>query len=143
MKKFSILNRAKYFSSGKIIAAKKYILYFNCTTGIELWKSNGVSEENTKNVNKSDSNFAQIFVDHNLFPNMNLNWYCLINNIYIPKKVINLYISYSLGPQLRNVNTCFTLSNCLFGSVNLTKNADLDKYKYSGYSIGFDSRSEF
>ena len=31
----------------------------------------------------------------------------------------------------------------MFGSVNLTKNADLDKYKYSGYSTGFDSRSEF
>ena len=25
---------------------------------------------------------------------------------------------------------------CLFGSVKLTKNADLDKHKYSGYSIG-------
>ena len=25
----------------------------------------------------------------------------------------------------------------------LTKNADPDKYKYSGYSIGFDSRSKF
>ena len=33
--------------------------------------------------------------------------------------------------------------NCLFGSIKLTKNADPDKYKYCGYSIGFDSRSEF
>ena len=31
----------------------------------------------------------------------------------------------------------------LIGSVKLTKNADLDKYKYSGYGIGFESRSEF
>ena len=51
--------------------------------------------------------------------------------------------SYTLGPQLRNLNTDFTLGNCLFGSVKLTKNADPDKYKYAGYSIGFDSRSEF
>ena len=36
-----------------------------------------------------------------------------------------------------------TLDNCLFGSVELIKNADLDKYKYSGYGIGFDSRLEF
>ena len=28
------------------------------------------------------------------------------------------------------------------GSVKLTTNADLDKYKYSSYSIGFDSHSE-
>ena len=26
----------------------------------------------------------------------------------------------------------------LFGAVSLTKNADIDKYKYSGYGIGFD-----
>ena len=31
----------------------------------------------------------------------------------------------------------------MFGSVKLTKNADPGKYKYTGYSIGFDSRSEF
>ena len=29
------------------------------------------------------------------------------------------------------------------GFVKLTKNADPDKFKYSGYAIGFDSRSEF
>ena len=72
------------------------------------------------------------------------NGHCLIkNNISIPKKVINLYISYTLGPQLRNLNTDFTLSNSLLGSAKLTKNADLDKYKYTGYGIVFDSRSEF
>ena len=42
-------------------------------------------------------------------------------------KVIDLYISYTLGPQLKNSNTDLTLSNCLFGSVKLTKNAELDK----------------
>ena len=26
----------------------------------------------------------------------------------------------------------------MFGAVSLTKNADIDKYKYSGYGIGFD-----
>ena len=37
----------------------------------------------------------------------------------------------------------FTLGNCLFCSVKLTKNTDLDKYKYSSYDIGFYSGSEF
>ena len=74
---------------------------------------------------------------------MTFNRHCLIKkNISIPKKVINLYISYALGPQLRNFNTDFTLGNCLFGFVKLT-NADLDKHKYSGYDIRFNSRSEF
>ena len=31
----------------------------------------------------------------------------------------------------------------LIWKVNLNKNADPDKYKYSGYNIGFDSCSEF
>ena len=43
---------------------------------------------------------------------------------------------------LRNLNTDFALDNCLFGSVKLIKNADPDKHKYSGCSIGFDSRSK-
>ena len=51
-------------------------------------------------------------------------------------------MSFKLDPQLRNLNTDFTLGNFLFGSGSLTKNADLDKYKYSGYSIGSDSHSE-
>ena len=56
---------------------------------------------------------------------------------------MNLCISYTLGPHLRHLNTGFTLPNYLFGSVKHAKNADLDKYKYTGYGIGFDSRSEF
>ena len=50
---------------------------------------------------------------------------------------------YTLGPQLRNFNKDFTLGNCLFGSVKVTKNPDQDKSKYTGYGIGFDPRSEF
>ena len=30
----------------------------------------------------------------------------------------------------------------MFGAVSLTKNADIDKYKYSGYGIGFDRHGE-
>ena len=39
--------------------------------------------------------------------------------------------------------TYFILKNCLLRSVKLTKNADPDKYSYSRYGIGFDSRSYF
>ena len=35
------------------------------------------------------------------------------------------------------------LKDCLFGGVKLAKNADMDKYVYSGYGMEFDSRSEF
>ena len=30
-----------------------------------------------------------------------------------------------------------------FGAVSLTKNADINKYKYSGYGIGFDRHESF
>ena len=145
--KFSIRNRAKYFYSGifqncfVFTPAKKYIKYFSGTTGIDSWKSNGMSKENIENITKSDTNFAPTFVDHHLLRDINFSGHCLIkHNISITKKVINLYISYTL---IHNLNTDFAFGNCLFGSVKLTKNADLDKYKYSGYGTGFDSHSEF
>ena len=101
-------------------------------------------EVDIENITKSDSNFASTFVDHHVLPNITFNEHGLINNsISIPKKVTNLYISYILSPWLRNWNTDFTLNNCSFGSVDLTKNAEPDKYKYSSQSIGCDSRSEF
>ena len=31
----------------------------------------------------------------------------------------------------------------MFGAVNLTKYADVDQYKYSGYGVGFDRKGEF
>ena len=42
-----------------------------------------------------------------------------------------------------NLNAEFTLKDCLFGAVKSTKNADPDKYSYSGHGIGFDSRLLF
>ena len=36
-----------------------------------------------------------------------------------------------------------TLKHCLFGGVTLIKNADINKYGYSGYGIGFDRKSSF
>ena len=102
-----------------------------------------MSEESTESITKSGSNFAPIFVDHHLLPDMNFNGHYLINSLLAPKKLMNLYISYSLSPWLKYLNTDFTLNSCLFGSGKLTKNRDSDKYKYSGYNIGFDSWSEF
>ena len=105
--KFSIVNGAKYFFSAVfqnyLVFVKKYIRYFSGTTWIDSWKSSGMSEEDMENITKSDSNFAPTFVNHHLLLDINFNGHCLIkNNISIPKKVTNLYISYKLNPQLRN-----------------------------------------
>ena len=35
------------------------------------------------------------------------------------------------------------MENCLFGSVKLIKNTNIDKHGYSGYGIGFNRRTPF
>ena len=53
-----------------------------------------MSEENIENITKSDSKFPPTFVDHHALPDIYFNRHCFIkNNVSIPKKVINLYIS--------------------------------------------------
>ena len=56
---------------------------------------------------------------------------------------INLFIVYELGRWSQDWNVDFTEKYFLFGVVKLTKNGDGDEDSYSGYSIGFDSRSHF
>ena len=107
-------------------------------------KSIEILKENIENITKLYSNFAPTFIDNYLLPDTNFNGHCLINNnMSFPKKVTNLYICYAINLWLRNWNRDFTLKNCLSGSAKLTKNADLDKYKYRGYDIAFDSGWEF
>ena len=61
---------------------------------------------------------------------------------YNHNNTVNIYIVYELGAYGSNINDP-TLKNCLFGTVTLTKNADIDKYRYSGYGIGFDRSGSF
>ena len=56
--------------------------------------------------------------------------------------IVNIYIVYETTSDYSSINYP-TLENCLFGSVRLTKNADIDKYGYSGYGIGFDRNTSF
>ena len=58
------------------------------------------------------------------------------------KNVVNIYIVYELGTSSSHSDDP-TLKHSLLGAVRLTKNADIDKYGYSGYGIGFDRKSIF
>ena len=62
--------------------------------------------------------------------------------MFTHKKAVNIYIVYELGASGSH-DSGPTIKIFLFGAVTLTKNADIDKYKYSGYGIGFDRRSSF
>ena len=61
---------------------------------------------------------------------------------YTHKTIVNIYIVYELGVSTSH-NNDRTLKNWLFGAVTLTKNADIDKYKYFAYGIGFGRRGSF
>ena len=52
--------------------------------------------------------------------------------------MLNLFTVYELDTWSRDLNTDFTLKDCLSGAVKVTKNADPDKYAYSGHGIGFN-----
>ena len=64
------------------------------------------------------------------------------NISYTHGTIVNIFIVYELGAS-SSQNNDPALKNCLFCAVTLTKNTDINKYKYSGYEIRFDRRSSF
>ena len=62
------------------------------------------------------------------------------------EKIVNIYIVYeiiNISGINGNKDSNLTVKNALFGAVSLTKNADVNIYKYSGYGIAFDRTSRF
>ena len=55
-------------------------------------------------------------------------------------KAVKFYIVYEISISI-NIKDYLTLKNCLFGAVTVTKNADINKYKYSGYGVGGNGRN--
>ena len=55
----------------------------------------------------------------------------------------NIYIVCEMNLKDLGYDDYPLLENSLFGVVKLVKSADIDKYKYSGYGIGFDKRETF
>ena len=59
------------------------------------------------------------------------------------KKIVNIYIVYKIDPNYAT-HTSFPLKYCLFGTINLTPNTDISKYKYSGgYGFAFQKKQTF
>ena len=65
------------------------------------------------------------------------------NTTYTPPNIISFFIVYELDAWSRDINSDFTLKDCLFGDVKIAKTTDTDNYVYSGYGIAIDSRSDF
>ena len=62
---------------------------------------------------------------------------------FTPNDVVILYIVFELNILLQDFHAEYTVKDCFFGTVKLTKNVNPNKFSYSWYGIGFDSSSFF
>ena len=117
----------------------KYIKIIANTKLISEWKSKGLSEESIKPFPASNNSITPLidYYDYNIRVIFNGSILRQPKVSYTHGKVVNIYIIYELGASSSHSDDP-TLKNCLFGAVTLTKNADIDKFGYSGYGIGFD-----
>ena len=125
---------------------KRYFKIITNSKFISSCKSKGLSDETIKPYATSDNSLTPL-IDYYYGDNVRakFNGSCLKQSnklAYSYGTKVNIYIVYELGASGSN-DSDPTLKNCLFGAVTFTKNADIEKYGYSGYGNGFDRRSAF
>ena len=128
------LSMGKYFKLNSVAGAADYVL---------SWQSKGLSSERIKPPTTNNSLTPELN-HYGTKARVKVTKSCLKQSSHIltHKNIVNIYIVYELAASSSNVNDP-TIKSCLFGADTLTKNADIEKYKYSGYGIGFDRRSSF
>ena len=111
---------------------------------VSSWKSKGLSDENFFFTVTSTDKFATKTIYDNARIKVRLNDDLLRQNqvTYNHGPIVNIYVVYGTILDTKTTSN-IALENCLFGAFKLTKTSDIDKYKYSGYGIGFDSRGSF
>ena len=117
----------------------------NVTDCILSRRSKGLSAETIKLPTTSDNSLTQTisyYYDAKIRAKFTGSCLKQSKTSYNHGKIVNIYIVFELGASGSN-NGDSTIKNCLFSTVILTKNADIDKYGYPGYEIGFDRRSSF
>ena len=114
-----------------------------CT--VSEWKSKGLSNEKIKPLYTSNKSLSQeLEWMNNSKIRLRFAGSCLKqedNAAYTLNNVVHLFIVYELDRWPQGLSAKFTLKDCLFGTVKLTKNAYPNKYSYSGYGTGFDTHS--
>ena len=105
------------------------------------WQSKGISNESIKPSTTSNNSLNPRLGYQGTKVRVQLTKSFLkqSNHIFTYQKIVNIYIVYKLAASSSHTNDP-TLKNCLFGAFTLTKIVDIEKYKYSGYEIGFDRR---
>ena len=111
------------------------------TDYVSSWKSKGLSAENITPPATSNNSLSPALSYYGTKTRVKFAGSCLKQPkvSYNHGKTVNIYIVYELGAS-GTPNHDPTLKNSLFGAVTLIKNADIDKYGYSGYGIGYERK---
>ena len=122
----------------------KYFKTINTVDNISEWKSKGLSNDSVKTPSTSNNSLNPILDNVNTKIRVKFSGSCLKQDkvTYNPRIIINIYTVYEISKNY-NIRSYPTLKNCLFRAVSLTRHANIDQYKYSGYSVGCDRRGEF
>ena len=101
---------------------------------ISAWRSKRLSGKSIKPSAASNSSIAPVLNCINTKSRVKFDARFLKQNklTFTHEKVVNIYIVYEINLWP------FAIAKNFIGVVKLTKNADFDKYNYSGYSIGFE-----
>ena len=158
------LKKRKTFNSGYFIGkshfeedgTQNYLVfqpmyrYFKIIAGvgngsyIYYWKSKGLPQEIINSIKTPNHSITPNLDYYGTKTRAEFNGSCLKEDsvIFNHKKVVNISIVYEISKSI-NINDYPTLENFLFEAVSLIKNADIDRYGYSGYRIGFDGHGSF
>ena len=127
------LPMGKYFKLNSVVSVVDRVL---------SWQSKGISNKSIKRPTTSNNTLIPELNCYGTKTRVKFIRSCLRQSkiSYTHRKVVNIYIVYELVAST-SLDSDPTIKNCLFGAGTLTKNADIEKDKYSCYGIGFDRRS--
>ena len=110
----------------------------NKTNNISSWKSKGLFTDALKS---PTINNKLEYIDEKIFVKVDGSCLAEQNGLVFNKNSLNIYIFQDLDSNLNNFD--FTLQNCSFGALKITKSSNIDKYQYIVYGTGFDSKGTF
>ena len=112
------------------------------------WASKGLSNESIKPPTTTDNSLTPVLNYYGTKTKVSFEMSSLKQDkvTFNHGKIVDIYIVYKIiriADINGNRNSNLAVQNALFGAVSLTKNAEVNKYKYSGYGIAFDRTSIF
>ena len=138
------IGKITFEEDGNYLVFQPINRYFKTIAGVGndsytyYWQSKGLSDEIINSIKTPNYSTTPSLDYHGTKTRVEFNGTCLKQGkvIFNHGKEVNINVVYEISKSI-NISDYTTLKNCLFGAVSLTKNADIDKYGYSEYGIGF------